>query len=105
MNVVHGAPVQPEDEKICVLYNLATGRIVHMHRVITLPGGRKVDDAEMERRIRERSVSTGRDGSGLGVLHVDPNTYKMGAVYQVDVGAKKLVEATPSPRVRAHIGR
>ena len=105
MDVVHGALVQPEADKICVLYNLATGRIVHLHRVTTLPGGRKIDDAEMERRIRERSVSSGRDISGLAVLHVDPNAYKMGAVYPVDVGAKKLVEATPSPRVRAHIGR
>jgi hypothetical protein len=105
MDLVHGAPVQPEADKICVLYNLATGRIVHMHRVTTLPGGRKVDDAEMERRIRERSVSSGREVSGLVVLHVDPKTYKMGAVYQVDVGAKKLVEAPSSPGARTHTPR
>jgi hypothetical protein len=100
MDVLHGDPVQPEDEKLCVLYDPATGRIIHTHRVTTLPGGRKFDDAEMERRIRERSVSSGREVSGLALLHVDPKTYKMGTVYQVDVGAKKLVEAPSSPGLR-----
>ena len=47
MDVLHGDPVQPEDEKLCVLYDPATGRIIHTHRVTTLPRGRKVDDAEM----------------------------------------------------------
>jgi hypothetical protein len=53
---------------------------------------------------RERSVSSGRPVSGLAILHVDPKTYKMGAVYQVDLGAK-LVEAPSRPGVRTHIPR
>lgn len=82
----------PEDEKLCVLYEPKTGVIVHTHRVTTMPGGRKVDAAEMERRTRERATSRGRDVHKLALLHVDPKTYRPGAFYRVDVKAKALVE-------------
>ena len=58
---------------------------------------RKWRDAFASDRSREA-----REVSGLAVLHVDPKTYKMGAIYQVDVGAKKLVEAPSSPGARTH---
>lgn len=96
----HLASPSPEEEKLCVLYDPATGRIAHSHRVTTMPGGRKVNREEMEGRTRERASSRGRDINGLAILHVDPKTYKLGAFYQIDVRAKKLVETTDKPAVR-----
>jgi hypothetical protein len=97
MKALHHALPPPEDEKLCVLYDPSTGRIVHTHRVTTMAGGRKVDKAEMEKRTRQRAKSRGRDISGLTLLHVDPETYKLGAFYEVNLRTKKLVETVHKP--------
>jgi hypothetical protein len=97
MKAPHRILRPPEDEKLCVLYDPATGHIVHTHRVTTLRGGRKVDEAEMERRTRERAASRGRDVRELPLLHVDRKSYKLGALYQVDVRTKTLVETAQKP--------
>ena len=81
-----------EDQKLCVLYDPSNGAIVHTHWVTTLPGGRKIDEAELEKRIRERAAFRGRDVQGLKVLHVDPSEYKQGTRYQVDTKAGKLTK-------------
>jgi hypothetical protein len=97
MKPPHLPPPSPEHERLCVLYDPATGRIVHTHRVMTMPGGRRVDEEEMERRTRERARSRGRDIKGLALLHIDPKTHRQDAFYKVDVEAKTLVETTFKP--------
>jgi hypothetical protein len=92
MNGMYGNAPAPEDQKLCVLYDPSNGNILHTHWVTTLPGGRKVDKAELEKRIRERATSRGRDASGLKVLHVDPAEYVQGIHYRVDLAAGKLAE-------------
>jgi hypothetical protein len=92
MNGLNGNVAVPEEQKLCVLYDPSNGTIVHTHWVTTLPGGRKVDEAELERRIRERATSRGRDVKGLKVLHVDPKEYEPGTRYRVDIEAGKLTK-------------
>jgi hypothetical protein len=81
-----------EDQKLCVLYDPSNGAIVHTHWVTTLPGGRVVGQAEMEKRIRERAAFRGRDVQEMKVLHVDPKDYEQGTRYQVDTKAGKLTK-------------
>ena len=81
-----------EDQKLCVLYDPSNGAIVHTHWVTTLPGGRVVGQAEMEKRIRERAATRGRDVQKMKVLHLDPNEYKQGTRYRVDLEARKLAK-------------
>jgi hypothetical protein len=92
MHVPNGNVATPDDQKLCVLYDPSNGAIVHAHWVTTLSGGRVVDQAEMEKRIRERAASRGRDVQGMKVLHVDPNEYKQGTRYRVDLEVCKLAK-------------
>jgi hypothetical protein len=89
--------IQPEEEKLCVLYRTTDGKILHTHRVTTLPGGRRVDDAEVERRARELAARRHPDRHlaqrELKVLHINPAEFQHGVHYRVDVKAAKLVRA------------
>jgi hypothetical protein len=90
MKAMNGNAPAPEEQKLCVLYDPSSGTVVHTHWVTTLPGGRKVDKAELEKRIRARAAFRGRDVQGMKVLHVDPSEYELGIHYRVDVAAGKL---------------
>lgn len=97
--------LQAEEVKVCVLYEPSTGRVVHVHRVTTMPGGRRLDQAAMEKRIRELAKLHGADSPALRVFHVDPKDIVVGANYMVDVDAKKLrrisEKSSGTSRVRA----
>ena len=88
--------VKHDSEQTCVLYDPRDGRIVHTHRVVTLPGGRKVTNEEVEARTKEIAKQTGHDISGLHAMHFAANAYDASAVYRVDVTTKKLVKLEPS---------
>lgn len=97
--------MRAEDVKACILYEPATGRVVHVHRVTTLPGGRRLDQVAMESRIRDLAKQHGADSVDLRVLHVDPRELVVGTSYVVDVHAEKLQrireKAGDESRVRA----
>jgi hypothetical protein len=90
--------LRPEEEKLCVLYRGADGKIVHTHRVTTLPGGRRLNDAEVERRARELAARRHPDRHlaqrELKALHVNPEDFQHGVRYRVDLEAGKLVSAS-----------
>jgi hypothetical protein len=86
-----------EEQKLCVLYDPASGAIVHTHWVTTLEGGRKVSEAEMEARTRERAATRGREAGHLHILHVDPAVHKVGASYRVEGGALVEIERLRRP--------
>lgn len=77
----------------CVLYDSRDGKIVHVYRNETFPGGRKKTDNEMAARATELAKRAGQDTTQLGILHVPPNGLEPGKVYKVDLGSKKLVGA------------
>lgn len=80
----------PVSNKVCVLYDPRDGRIVHTHRVITMPGGQDVTDEELETRAKERARQVGRDVSGLSALRVAPEDCDGSSHYRVDLATKKL---------------
>ncbi len=77
----------------CVVYDSRDGKIVHVYRNETLPGGRKKTDDEMAARATELVKRAGWDTTQLGVLHVPPNNLEFGKVYKVDLGSRKLIGA------------
>src|SRR3974390_2447932 len=89
----------PELTRICVLYDLGSGRIVHPHEVVTPIGGREVDESEVETRTFRRATALGKDTSGLKALHVSAKDYDHSSVYKVDTASGTLV-SIPKPERR-----
>ncbi len=88
-----GKNIEPESEKICVLYDPKDGRIAHTHEVITLPGGRKVDDEEVEARAFKRAAALGKDTSKFKALHVKaPKDHDRSSMYRVDPNSLTLTK-------------
>jgi hypothetical protein len=91
INGTSKAPHKPISNKICVLYN-SDGRIVHVHREVTLLGGQIFTDAEIEARARKLAMAQGHDTDALSALRIAGNDYERSAVYRVDVATKELVK-------------
>ncbi len=104
-----GRVPKPEAVRICVLYDPGDGRVAHTHEVVTLPGGRKVDEKEMERRTFQRAESAGVNTSKLKALHVQPKDYDRTSVYRVELKGLRLVKLERpvglKPRRRARARR
>ena len=81
----------PEAVKTCVLYDPRDGRVVHTHRVVTYPGGKRVDDKRVESRAREIAASRGHDVSKLHSLHLHAEQIRPGVSMRVDVKTNRLV--------------
>ncbi len=93
MSFIQGGKVlKPEAVRICVLYDPSDGRVAHTHEVVTLPGGRKVDEKEMERRTFQRAEGAGVDTSKLKPLHVQPKDCDRTSLYHVDLKGPRLVK-------------
>jgi hypothetical protein len=81
----------PESLQVCLLHD-ASGRVVHIHRVATLPGAKKTSASEVEARCVHVAKQLGHKTEGLTTLHVREGELKLGTPYKVDVKAKKLIE-------------
>lgn len=88
--------LKPEEVKICVLYDPKDGRIAHHHMVGTFPGGKKVDEKEVERRTLARAASFGTDTSNLKALHVSEKDCNPTHRHKVDVKTLTLIKL-PNP--------
>jgi hypothetical protein len=81
---------------IVVLYDPATGEIVHGHYCeadssADLPGKEALEKAAME-AARHHQKKGGFDLSKAHLLHVDPASFQMTRKYRVDPKLKKLAE-------------
>jgi len=91
-----GERMKAEGSVVCVLYDPATGRILHMHQVTTFPGGRTLARSEIEARTFDLAKNAGVDVSKAKALHVRPEDYTPGVPHKVDVQSLRLV-ARPLP--------
>ena len=81
---------------VVVLYDPATGDIVHGHYCEAESQSDLPNKAELERTALERAKRHAKPGTQLAraqVLHVDPAGFEMNRLYRVDPKAKTLVEA------------
>ena len=94
MKTLPGGDVAVESEKACVVYEAKTGRVVHLHRVITLRGGKAPSANAIEARALE--LAGQRSGAAVKVLHLDPESVQSGSAYKVDLKKLKLVQSPAS---------
>jgi hypothetical protein len=83
---------EPISDKVCVLYDPRDGRIVHTHRVLTMPGGQEVSDTELEARAKDRANHMKRDLRGLATLSFKGEECDGSSRYRVDLTTKKLTK-------------
>lgn len=81
-------------ERLCVVYDTATGEICHTHRVVTLEEGQEPSEEQIAQDailMAQRQMDSA-PAPGLSVLHVEPDALKPGRRYSVDQQTKVLVE-------------
>lgn len=87
-----GATVPVKSVKACVVYDAASGRIYHHHRVLTLEGGREPDEKEIAQDARDAAARRhAPPGGGFEVLHIHHEAIEPGKRYRVNAAAKALV--------------
>jgi len=82
-------------DKSFVVYDKKTGKILHIHHVISMPGSPILQESEMEEEARNfaRSLST-KSKREMKVLKVDPDLVEKNTFARVDVKKLSLVPAT-----------
>jgi hypothetical protein len=85
--------LEVEHQSLIVIHEPRTGRVLHMHYVETMKGGRHPDRATMERDAQEQ-LSQRQPGntSKLAFLHADPDSVEPRKVYKVDTKKGLLAE-------------
>jgi hypothetical protein len=87
-----GATVPVKSRRACVVYDAASGRIHHYHKVVTLVGGREPDESEVAADALRALRSRREPPKGkLGVLHVAHDIMDAHKNYRVDLKKKSLV--------------
>jgi hypothetical protein len=87
-----GATVPIQSIKACVVYDPASGKIHHEHRVLTLVGGREPSESEIAEAALKGLANRRHPPKGdFQVLHVDHAAMEHGKRYRVDVKTKALV--------------
>ena len=86
-----------EGIRAVVLYDGTTGRICHMHQVITFAGGSRHDDKHHESNARAYAKQMGHESVSLQCLHVS-EFRPFAKAYRVDLQSKTLVAHHPPRR-------
>ena len=81
-----------ESQVSCVLYDPKSGQIRHVHTVVTMTGGERSTQAQVEKRAYALAKGVIANSAKLKALHVDPATVQAGRRYRVDVKLRALVE-------------
>jgi hypothetical protein len=77
--------LETESDQACVVYDAKTGRIEHLHRVITLKGGTNPERSEIEARAMELAGQKEKKTSSLKTLIVSPEKFRPGREHKVDL--------------------
>lgn len=78
--------------KLCVVYDPESGRMHHLHRVVTFEGGSEPSPEQIAADALKafHGLHAGRHGK-FETLHVDHDAIEPGKKYRVDVQTKRLV--------------
>jgi hypothetical protein len=83
--------------KTMIVYDTSTGKIIHVHEVLALPGVTLPSESELESQARNMAEkSTGRTMTQAAVMHVRREDIKPDFHYEVDVKNKVL---TPKNKI------
>jgi hypothetical protein len=75
----------------CVVYDADTGLVRHIHRVVTLEGGREPTQQENEARAMAMLEAKGRKTSKLRALHVAGDAIEAHRCYAVEPKTRQLI--------------
>jgi hypothetical protein len=81
---VHGKPVDDNANRVCVLFDPKSGRVVHVHGVTALPGGNQITDADLEKDAVRHAKNFGCSVDGLKTLHVPFSAIKERGPFKVN---------------------
>jgi len=85
------AGVEVQADQVCAVYDEKTGRIHHVHRVITLKGGSHPSRKEIESRAIEHAKREGKTSSNLKTVHLSPDQLHPGATHKINPKTGLLV--------------
>ena len=77
--------------KTCVVYEVNSGRIHHVHHTVTLEGGQDPTEREIEAHARDFVSKRGVKSGNLNVIHVAHDAMQSGTLYTVDPKTRSLV--------------
>src|SRR5215211_8577277 len=85
-------------EHTFLIYDAASGEIVHGHKVVVLPFGESPSDEELMRQALDTAEQvTKRRGPSLKALAVRDDQLEPGATYRVDPRSQKLERTDKRP--------
>lgn len=78
--------------RTCVVYDIQSGEIIHIHEYLALPGVTPPTDAELEiEACLLASKRTGKPRSEMAPLYVRRDDLEIGILYSVNLENKNLV--------------
>ena len=83
--------VELESDQACAVYDANTGRIEHVHRVVTLKGGTNPEPGEIEARAMEFAAQNAKKTSQLKTLLVSPEQLHPGTAHKVDLKTGSII--------------
>ena len=79
-------------KKSCVVYDSSSGKIHHLHNVVTFVGGSEPSEEQIEADALQVVAGLHRPpGGDLRVLHIPHGSLLRGKSYRVDVEKKELI--------------
>jgi hypothetical protein len=96
--IFKGKPVSDDASKVCVLYDPKDGRVIHVHGVTIMHGGKEVSRAEIEQRAMARAKALGRSVEGVKPLHLPLSAIRQRGGFKVNTDGTGLVPSrAPEP--------
>lgn len=86
-----GKPVSEDASKVCVLYDPRDGRVVHVHGVTILDGGKAISLVELEQRAMNHARTFGRSLEGVKALHLPLSALRQHRAFKVNGEGTGLV--------------
>jgi hypothetical protein len=89
---------------LCVVYNEATGEIIHSHQIVTLPGATPPTEKELEdEALTLASGNSNNPKIRMAVLPVRIDDFRPDGIYKVNLDKKCLVKVpakTTKPKTK-----
>lgn len=90
-----GGTIPIQSSRACIVYDAQSGKIYHVHEVITLQGGREPTEAQIEAHAMAIVKRKGYPEERLSILHMPLEELPRRRAYIVDLKTKALVPKPP----------
>lgn len=84
-----GGTAAVKSSRTCIVYD-ESGRVHHVHRVVTLEGGREPSEAQIEADALNILKRHGKPVEKMKMLHLPSDKVPMHELLAVDPGTKRL---------------